>query len=111
MHPDLRKDGRRRFLKSGAALTGLALAPFGAAFGSRRVSAERLLNAADSVSAGDSNSLEAALYGRRSRFVTTVRSIEGRSHPDVAPPRPNPSRHKVPPLWTPGTHRGFKLQP
>ena len=91
MHPESKKDGRRRFLKTGAALTGLALAPFGAALDSR-ASAEPLLDAADSVSAGDSNSLEAVLYGRRSRFVTTVRSIEGRSHPDVAPPRPNPSR-------------------
>src|SRR5262245_54957563 len=40
----------------------------------------------------DLNSTEAVLYGRRSRFVTTVRAIEGASHPDRMPTRPNPYR-------------------
>lgn len=36
--------------------------------------------------------MDAVLYGRRSRFVTTVRDLEGMSHQDPEPPRPNPYR-------------------
>jgi sulfane dehydrogenase subunit SoxC len=83
--------GRRRFLKNGAALAGLALVPAGALLSPRSASSNTLVNGADAVNE-DLNSLDAVLYGRRSRFVTTVRSIEGRSHPDMTPPRPNPYR-------------------
>jgi sulfane dehydrogenase subunit SoxC len=40
----------------------------------------------------DSNSVESVLYGRRSRFVTTTREIEGRSHSPRPQIRPSPQR-------------------
>lgn len=82
-----RKSGRRRFLQKSVALAGLAAAPAGAILAPGTARAQ---NAGPSTS--DLNSLDAVLYGRRSRFVTTVRSIEGMSHPDRTPPRPNPYR-------------------
>ena len=81
---------RRRFLKTGAALAGLALSPEGTVFSPARPRAAGALAAAAAVD--DVNDLDGVLYGRRSRFVTTVRSIEGSSHPDVTPLRPNPFR-------------------
>jgi sulfane dehydrogenase subunit SoxC len=84
-----KKPGRRRFLKNGATLAGLALAPTGAALYSTSASGSPL---ADAAERDDLNSIDAVLYGRRSRFVTTQRSIEGMSHPDVMPPRPDPHR-------------------
>jgi len=86
---DPQKSGRRRFLTNGATLAGLVLAPSAVSLSSTSVSAAGAGAAAD---VDDVNSLDAVLYGRRSRFVTTVRSIEGMSHPDVMPPRPNPYR-------------------
>ena len=78
--------GRRRFLKKGAAVAGLVAAP-------------SALKAAGAAAAGkpapevvDNNSLESVLYGRRSRFVTTTREIEGRSHSHTPRIRPNPQR-------------------
>jgi sulfane dehydrogenase subunit SoxC len=90
MHP--KTVGRRRFLKNGAALAGLAWAPAGAILAPSSASGEPRVNAAGSLDVEDLNALDAVLYGRRSRFVTTVRDIEGMSHPDMQPPRPNPYR-------------------
>jgi sulfane dehydrogenase subunit SoxC len=86
---DRRRPGRRGFLKQGAALAGLAI-PAGALIpGAVRVEA-----AADEII--DQNSTEAALYGRRSRFVTTVRNFEGQSHRDgMVVPKPDPTRRWV----------------
>jgi sulfane dehydrogenase subunit SoxC len=78
------KAGRRDFLKSGAALAGLTVA--------MPSSGGRLLEAADTGTATDMNAIDAVLYGRRSRFVTTVRLIEGTSHSDTPRVRPNPTR-------------------
>src|SRR5262245_14169124 len=77
--------GRRQFLKQSAALAG----------GLTATSA--LLNDSALGQAGDpqtdaTNSVDAVLYGRRSRFVTTVRAIEGSSSPENSPPRPDPYR-------------------
>jgi sulfane dehydrogenase subunit SoxC len=52
----------------------------------------KLAAAADNVPVTDVNSIDAVLYGRRSRFVTTVRLIEGSSHSDMPRVRPNPTR-------------------
>ncbi len=77
---------RRRFLKKSAAVAGLVAAP------------PALATAAEAVAAGapapitDSNSLESVLYGQRSRFVTTTREIEGRSHSERTLIRPTPHR-------------------
>ena len=73
---------RRRFLKKGAGIAALAATPLG------------LVAAAGAApsSAVDSNSLESVLYGQRSRFVTTTREIEGRSHSDQTLIRPTPHR-------------------
>src|SRR5262249_38806291 len=84
--------GRRRFLKKGAALAGLALAPTAATLAPSTAAAEPLAGAAGAPNAEDSNTMDAVLYGRRSRFVTTVRDLEGMSHQDPEPPRPNPYR-------------------
>ena len=40
----------------------------------------------------DNNAIESVLYGQRSRFVTTTREIEGRSHSQTPRIRPNPQR-------------------
>ena len=90
MHP--KTAGRRGFLKKGAALAGFALAPTGAILAPSSASGEPLVNAAGSLDVEDMNALDAVLYGRRSRFVTTVRALEGMSQPDSARPRPNPYR-------------------
>src|ERR1700730_5689543 len=89
---DPKESGRRQFLKNGAAMAGLVLAPTGTLVASPSARGEALLNAVDNGSVEDVNSLDAILYGRRSRFVTTVRKIEGVSHRDVTPPRSNPYR-------------------
>ena len=79
---------RRRFLQNGIALAGLAAAaPAGLAH-----AAGPAIGQAPGSGTPDLNSIDAVLYGRRSRFVTTVRVIEGMSHPDRMPPRPNPYR-------------------
>jgi len=88
-----KESGRRRFLKSGAALAGLGMLPAAVVMRSRVAHAvPTAAGPADIMNVDDVNSLEAVLYGRRSRFVTTVRSIEGMSHPDVTPLRPAPYR-------------------
>ena len=78
---------RRRFLAKSAAVAGLA------------TSSSTLTLAEGAEAAGapppeaiDSNSLDAVLYGRRSRFVTTTREIEGRSHSTTPRIRPVPQR-------------------
>jgi hypothetical protein len=80
---------RRRFLKKSAAAAGLVAAP------------PSLVLAGEPAAAGaaeptrsmlDNNSLESVLYGRRSRFVTTTREVEGRSHYDTPRIRPEPYR-------------------
>ena len=68
---DSKQSGRRRFLRNGAALAGMALAPAGGVAGG-----EAFANAND-VNVSDQNAIENVLYGRRSRFVTTTRVIEG----------------------------------
>ena len=79
---------RRRFLKKGIALAGLAAAaPAGLAITAPPAAAQTTASGTP-----DLNSIDAVLYGRRSRFVTTVRAIEGVSHPDRMPPRPTPYR-------------------
>jgi sulfane dehydrogenase subunit SoxC len=80
---DSKQPSRRKFLKSGATLAGLAAAA--PSVGGTPA------HAAD-VSVSDMNALENVLYGRRSRFVTTVRFIEGTSHSYVPRPRPSPYR-------------------
>lgn len=74
---------RRRFLKKGVALAGLATGAPVLGGGSTSLAA---------AAAVDLNATEQVLYGQRSRFVTTTRVIEGASHRDIAPPRPNPYR-------------------
>jgi len=54
-------------------------------------SGEALANVGE-VNVSDMNAIENVLYGRRSRFVTTTRIIEGSSHSDVPRPRPSPTR-------------------
>lgn len=78
---------RRRFLKQGSALAGLAFTP--AAWGAL---IPRSAHAALSQRSDDQNALVNVLYGQRSRFVTTTRVIEGRSHPDRPAVRPTPHR-------------------
>ena len=77
--------GRRRFLQKSAAVAGLVAAP--PAFVSARETA-----GAGAPAIIDSNSIESVLYGQRSRFVTTTREIEGRSHSDRTLIRPTPHR-------------------
>lgn len=77
---------RRRFLQRSAALAGLVAAPAGVALAEPAFGEARAAGA-DAV---DMNSLDAVLYGQRSRFVTTVRATGGMSH--SATPRPNPYR-------------------
>jgi sulfane dehydrogenase subunit SoxC len=89
---DPKEAGRRHFLKSGAALAGLVVAPAGALSLPAAVRAEPRAAGSAATDVDDVNSLDAVLYGHRSRFVTTVRSIEGMSHPDNAPLRPAPFR-------------------
>lgn len=81
---------RRRFLQSSAALAGLAVVPGAGAV--LKAKGAALGTAVAAAADDDVNSLDAILYGRRSRFVTSVRTIEGMSHPDVAPLRANPYR-------------------
>ena len=83
---DSKPSGRRRFLRNSAALAGMALAPAGGI-----ASGEALANVGE-VNVSDMNAIENVLYGRRSRFVTTTRIIEGSSHSDVPRPRPSPTR-------------------
>ena len=88
-----KKRGRREFLQESAALAGLAVVPVHIAAGTTNAGGEA--QASKPTDVNDPNSLDALLYGRRSRFVTTVRMIEGTSHPDMRPPLPNPSRHET----------------
>jgi sulfane dehydrogenase subunit SoxC len=82
---------RRRFLqKSAAVVGGLAATP--ALTGLSPESAELLAQSGNLPGAEDVNSMDAVLYGRRSRFVNSVRRIEGSSSPDGSPPRPSPFR-------------------
>ena len=78
---------RRRFLTKGAAAAGLvASAPaLELAGGSAKAAAQVPVVA-------DNNAIESVLYGQRSRFVTTTREIEGRSHSQTPRIRPNPQR-------------------
>ena len=78
---------RRRFLKKSAAVAGLVASPPALALAAGSASA-----AAPAPAAVDNNSLESVLYGRRSRFVTTTREIEGRSHSTSPRTRPVPQR-------------------
>ena len=80
-----KQKGRRRFLKEGAAAAGLVAAP--PALGLVGAAA-----AAQGPEVVDNNDLESVLYGRRSRFVTTTREVEGRSHYQTPRIRPNPQR-------------------
>jgi sulfane dehydrogenase subunit SoxC len=81
---DSKQSGRRRFLRDGAVLAGAAIAPTGVIAGGEAL--------ANDVSVSDMNAIENVLYGRRSRFVTTTRIVEGSSHSDIPRPRPNPTR-------------------
>ena len=82
---------RRRFLQKSAAVAGgLAVSP--AIAGLPSENAELLAQNGNVPSTDDPNSMDAVLYGRRSRFVNTVRRIEGSSSPDGSPPRPSPYR-------------------
>jgi sulfane dehydrogenase subunit SoxC len=78
---------RRRFLKKSAAVAGVVASPPALALAAESASAESLPPAVV-----DNNSLESVLYGQRSRFVTTTREIEGRSHNTTPTTRPNPQR-------------------
>ena len=78
---------RRRFLKKSAAAAGLVAAPPSLALAAAPTAA-----AEPTRSMLDNNSLESVLYGRRSRFVTTTREVEGRSHYDTPRIRPEPYR-------------------
>ena len=89
---------RRRFLTRSAAAAGLAAASPGLALAAGRAGAAAPAGA-EPVRAGeparsliDNNSIESVLYGRRSRFVTTTREIEGRSHSGRTEIRPAPHR-------------------
>lgn len=85
---------RRQFLKRSAAMAGgLSVAPSIVSQTNER-DPVRLAQAGDAGS-DPINSVDAVLYGRRSRFVTTVRHIEGSSSPDGSPPRPSPYRPSV----------------
>jgi sulfane dehydrogenase subunit SoxC len=86
-----KRSDRRRFLQKGAALAGLALAPAGAVLGSPSASDASPQSQENGI-VDDVNSTDAVLYGRRSPYVKTVRSLEGSISPDGSPPRPNPSR-------------------
>jgi len=79
------RSGRRRFLRQSAAVAGAVASPvgLGLAAASANTAAPTLI---------DSNSVESVLYGRRSRFVTTTREIEGRSHSPRPQIRPSPQR-------------------
>ena len=78
---------RRRFLKESTGLAGLAMAP------ASMIVAPRLASgAAPAPAADDANATASVLYGERSRFVTTTRIIEGRSHRDTPAVRPTPHR-------------------
>ncbi len=78
---------RRRFLKKSAVAAGLVASPPALALAAGSASGEALAPAVV-----DNNSLESVLYGRRSRFVTTTREIEGRSHSTSPTTRPVPQR-------------------
>ena len=81
---------RRRFLQKGAAVAGLVAAP--RALEVTGGSAEAEAAQFSSATVVDNNSLESVLYGRRSRFVTMTREVEGRSHSETPRIRPNPAR-------------------
>ena len=78
---------RRRFLRQSAAVAGAVVSPAGLP-----LVAEAASSGAPAPAVIDSNSLESVLYGRRSRFVTTTREIEGRSHSPQPQIRPDPQR-------------------
>jgi sulfane dehydrogenase subunit SoxC len=82
---------RRRFLTKGAAVVGgLAITPSLADVPVAETPA--LAQSGAMPATDDPNTMDAVLYGRRSRFVTTTRRIEGSNNPDGSPPRPNPYR-------------------
>lgn len=78
---------RRRFLKKSAVAAGVVASPSALALATGSSSAE-----APAPAVVDNNSLESVLYGQRSRFVTTTREIEGRSHSMSPRARPSPQR-------------------
>ena len=80
-----KQPSRRRFLQKSVAVAGFAASPPALALAAGAP-------AAPAPAVVDSNSLDAVLYGRRSRFVTTTREIEGRSHSTTPRIRPNPQR-------------------
>ena len=79
---------RRRFLQKGAAVAGIVAAPRALEVAGGSAEAAQF----SSATVVDNNSLESVLYGRRSRFVTTTREVEGRSHSETPRIRPNPQR-------------------
>ena len=81
-----KKPSRRRFLQKGTAVAGLVAAPAALELAGVAAAAEQAPEVVDN------NALESVLYGRRSRFVTTTREIEGRSHSQRPRIRPNPQR-------------------
>src|SRR5690349_9976520 len=86
---------RRRFLQKSAALAGVvALAPTGSAvLGSpAAASAPFVPPQGDAATAEDVNSIDAVLYGRRSRFANVLRKLEGSTAPEGSPVRPSPYR-------------------
>ena len=64
---DSKQPGRRRFMKRGVALAGLAVSPAGMALAPESASAQ-----ARSSGVPDMNSMVYVLYGARSHFVDTV---------------------------------------
>jgi sulfane dehydrogenase subunit SoxC len=91
MKANPKSEDRRRFLRRGAALAGLAVAPAGTVLGSSSA-AEAPPPAESDATVDDINSVDAVVYGRRSPFANVVRKLEGSISPDNSPPRPNPSR-------------------
>ena len=80
-----KQPSRRRFLEKSAAVAGLAASPSAVVLAGSAVEAPP-------PAVIDNNSLDAVLYGRRSRFVTMTREIEGRSHSTTPRIRPTPQR-------------------
>ena len=82
-----KQPSRRRFIKKGAALAGLAAAPAALAVAPRSASGQARV-----ATVPDMNTMEYVLYGQRSRFVNTERVLEDAHHHEVHRPRPDPYR-------------------
>ena len=83
----VKQSSRRRFLRKGAALAGLAATPTGLAVAPRAAGGQTRGSAVP-----DMNSMEYVLYGQRSRFVNSERILEEHDHHEVHRPRPDPYR-------------------